>query len=119
MQITERIENGIVVLKIEGELTYKNKEVFKDHLRPILHDPSVKGLILNCEQVQMMDSSAIGQIILASQTLSHRGLKCALGGMNEKVKHLFETLMAIEKILNVFSTQAEALAYVNFDHHED
>ncbi|MCM1983402.1 STAS domain-containing protein [Lyngbya confervoides] len=64
-------------------------------------------VILDCQGVSFMDSSGLGELILAYKSLKQAGIGLLLCAINEQVKTLLE-LTDLAQIFEVFPSRHEA-----------
>jgi stage II sporulation protein AA (anti-sigma F factor antagonist) len=109
MICTHRIQNGICVVSIEGNIALDGVNEAKSYLKPHLDSPDVKGLVMNFEKVNFIDSSGIGLIVSVFKTMQQKEGKFALTNLSKKNEEIF-SITRLNKILDIFESEKEALA---------
>ena len=111
MQLKHRISNNICILSVEGNVALDGVSDVKSYLKPFLNDSTVKGLIINFEQINFIDSSGIGLIVSIFKTLQQRGAKLALCKLSKKNQEIFN-MTRLDKILTIHDTEETALSKI-------
>ena len=110
MLIEHRIEKGVCIVTINGDITREEVDEVEDYVKPFLKDEAIQGLALNLAQVNILDSTGIGLVVTMLKSLRQREAKLALYHINEKNLAIFK-MIQLDKILKLYQTEAEALAY--------
>lgn len=109
MIFSNRIENGICVISVEGNIALDGVNEAKTYLRPHMENQELKGILINFEKVNFIDSSGIGLIVSVFKAMQQREGKFALSNLSKKNEEIF-TITRLNKILDIYSTESEALA---------
>ncbi|MDH4121042.1 MAG: STAS domain-containing protein [Deltaproteobacteria bacterium] len=108
MLLSHRIDNKVCVVSIEGNFALDGVNEAKSYLKPHLESPDVKGVLLNFEKVNFIDSSGIGLIVSIYKTLQQKEGKFGLINLSKKNEEIF-TITRLNKILDIFPSEADAL----------
>ncbi len=109
MIFSHRIENGICIVSIEGNIALDGVNEAKAFLKPHLESDEVKGIVINFEKVNFIDSSGIGLIVSVFKTMQERSGSFAITNLSKKNEEIF-TITRLNKILNIFPTESEAIS---------
>lgn len=109
MVFSHRVENQICVVKIEGNIALDGVSEAKEYLKPLLEDGDVKGILMNFEQVNFIDSSGIGLIVSLFKTLQQKEAKFGLSNLSKKNEEIF-TITRLNKILDIYGDESEGVA---------
>lgn len=109
MIFSHRIENGICIVSIEGNIALDGVNEAKAFLKPHLESGEVKGIVINFEKVNFIDSSGIGLIVSVFKTMQERSGSFAITNLSKKNEEIF-TITRLNKILNIFPTESEAIS---------
>jgi anti-sigma B factor antagonist len=108
MQARERIEEGLYILQLEGDIDLASspelRSVLAGHARarrPVL--------LLDFSDVSYVDSSALATIVEYARLAQNFSGRFALVGLNERVRTVFE-LVRLHEFLPIHKTVAEARA---------
>ena len=101
------ISSGVCVVTIEGNIALDGVNEAKAYLKPHLDNPDVKGLVINFEKVNFIDSSGIGLIVSIFKTMQQKQGKFALSNLSKKNEEIF-SITRLNKILDIFPSAAEA-----------
>jgi stage II sporulation protein AA (anti-sigma F factor antagonist) len=108
MIFSHRIENESCIVAIEGNIALDGVNEAKAFLRPHLENPAIRNLVINFDKVNFIDSSGIGLIVSIFKTIQQKQGKLALTNLSQKNLEIF-TITRLNKILDIFSTEQEAL----------
>ena len=112
MIFSHRIENGICVVAVEGNIALDGVNEAKAYLKPHMENPEVKGIVVNFEKVNFIDSSGIGLIVSIFKSIQQKEGKFAITNLSAKNEEIF-TITRLNKILDIFPTEAEALSTIS------
>ena len=108
MQIKERAIPNAVVLDLNGDLTYAQREMFKATIEG-LRQKGCRHVILNMTEVRFVDSSGLGLLALASQNFKLAQGKMSMLRPQSYVREILG-LANIPKLIPVFDTEEDAVA---------
>jgi anti-anti-sigma factor len=109
MIFSHKQESDTVVIAIEGNIALDGVNEAKAYMKPHLDNPDVKGLLLNFEKVNFIDSSGIGLIVSIFKTMQEKNGKLVLTNLSKKNEEIF-SITRLNKILDIFPTEAEGVA---------
>jgi anti-anti-sigma factor len=93
----------VKVVKLNGIINNANSHELRENIT-LLQDSGAEIVLVDCQDVTFMDSSALGSLILAFKTLRAAGTKLVLCSINEQVRILFE-LTGMDKVIEIFPSQ--------------
>lgn len=93
----------VQVIKLSGIINTANSQELREKITQILNN-GTKIVLVDCQDVTFMDSSALGALVLAFKTLRASGTKLFLCSINEQVRILFE-LTGMDKVFEIFNNQ--------------
>ena len=108
MEFSHRVANNICVVSITGNIALDGVNEAKDYLKPLLEEPDLKGLLINFDQVNFIDSSGIGLIVSLFKTLQQREAKFGLSDLSKKNEEIFN-ITRLNKILDIYPTEGEGI----------
>ncbi|CUH94053.1 hypothetical protein P22_0115 [Propionispora sp. 2/2-37] len=111
MKITTSLKQGILIVKIEGELDMHSADQFKRVVDSALDESGANNLLLDLKQVSFIDSSGLGVILGRYKRLSASNGKIVAVHVQPQVANIL-ALSGMLKIVGLYETQAEALAQV-------
>ena len=107
MEITHEIVNDINVLHLEGKLTINNAQDFLSHMDTLIkQDP--KKFLLEMSDLDFIDSTGLGTIILISKRISEGQCQLRFSNLKPKILNIIELTM-LDSIFTIYNTQEEAL----------
>lgn len=90
-------DNGNVIAKMSGRVDLRYVENYKDELHSVI--PTAKELTLDMENVDFLDSSALGMLVALKRDADKSQIKITLRSMPERVRKLLE----ITRLLSAFT----------------
>ena len=109
MEFSNRIENGICIISVTGEIAIDGVSLTRDYIMTHIEDEAVKGLIINLKNVRFIDSNGMGLIITVSTAMQERNGSFAITNLSKASEDNFTT-SGLNTILNIYSTESEALS---------
>ena len=108
LEITNRMDNsGVLILKVAGFVDASNINTFNRRI----HEPMEKGynkIILDCSELQYINSSALGIILDAHLLATKRQGDLKILKLPRKIEKTFETL-GFTSYLHTFSDEKKAI----------
>ena len=93
----------VEVIKLSGIVNTTNSQQLRENITNLL-DTGAKTVLVDCQDVTFMDSSALGALVLAFKTLRAADTKMVLCSINEQIRILFE-LTGMDKVFEIFPSQ--------------
>ena len=109
MIFSHRMENGICVVTVEGNIALDGVNEVKSYLKPHMDNPDVKGILINFDKVNFIDSSGIGLIVSVFKTMQQKEGRFALSNLSKKNEEIFN-ITRLNKILDIYPSEEEGLA---------
>ncbi len=103
--VKNTMNQDVKVIKLSGIINTANSLELRENITNLL-DSGVGIILIDCQEVTFMDSSALGSLVLAFKTLRAAGTKLFLCSINEQVRILFE-LTGMDKVFEIFKSQDE------------
>ena len=107
MELKMRKNKEVYIVDVSGEMDLYNSYKLKELIAKML-ERSVKGIILNMEEVEYIDSSGIGALIYICSTLKKNNLKLYITNIHGSVKKVIE-LTKLMGFFPITDTLEEAL----------
>jgi MFS superfamily sulfate permease-like transporter len=79
---TDRTFPGLLILRIEGRLTFANAENAADRIRPLVEQSKARVVVLECSAVIDIEYTALVALADAERRLGERGVPLWLAGVN-------------------------------------
>ncbi len=109
MQIKEKIENGVAVLSLKGELLGEpDTSTIRDKIHSLVSD-QVKQVVIDLGGVSYMNSSGLGTLIASLTTVRNSGGDLRLARVEGKVQNLF-VMTQLVKVFDTYETVERALS---------
>jgi len=103
------VEGGIVVLDLKGRLTLGGRLSQLEAEIATLANGGAKKVVLDLEDVEYADSSALGVLLHASATVRAKGGKLVLAAPNQRIQDLFK-LTNTTQLLATYPDRAASIA---------
>ena len=108
MGFTKVQNDGVAILKVEGQLIVGNRAELKGLVQEGL-DHGERKFVIDCTQTGYIDSSGLGALVSLSKKVREQGGELRIAGLNEDLRALFE-LTKLDTLFHISPTAAEALA---------
>ena len=90
MQIATDIDAGKAVLKLNGRFDFHSHRDFRTAYENALEETGVRAIVINFKDVDYLDSSALGMLLLLREKAETAGKSVALVGLQGMVKQVLE-----------------------------
>jgi len=90
MQIATEIAAGRAVLKLSGRFDFHSHRDFRTAYENSLEDANVREIVINFQEVDYLDSSALGMLLLLREKADAAGKSVSLVGLQGMVKQVLE-----------------------------
>lgn len=109
MKLVKKVIDSILILDITGEIKLgESAGQVSIELEKILSDESVKGVILNMENINYIDSTGLGELVGYLGRFKDKGKKMRLIKPNHTVVRLLQ-LTKLDQIFIINSDEESAL----------
>lgn len=109
MKISSRESNGVSILDLKGKSTIGVGDVaLREAVTQALEGGKTK-IILNMNDVTLVDSSGMGELVSAYATTRRRGARLVLENLTPKGRELLH-FTQLDSLFEVHDTEDEALA---------
>ncbi|MBU3913993.1 STAS domain-containing protein [bacterium] len=100
MEIKDQKRDDFVIISIVGNIVMEDTAKLKEYVEQYIEEPSLNGIIFDCQAVKFIDSSGLGLIVSIFKTLKRSNKKFALFGFSEKTIEIF-VLTKLDCILTI------------------
>jgi anti-sigma B factor antagonist len=100
--------NGVMVVRVEGQLVVGNRNELKEHLQGLL-EKGERRFLIDFAQTGYIDSSGLGALVALARKVREEGGDLRLSGLNEDLRSLFE-LTKLDTLFAISETPDQALA---------
>ena len=108
MGFTKVQNDGVAILRVEGQLIVGNRQELKGLVQEGL-DRGERKFVIDCTQTGYIDSSGLGALVSLSRKVREQGGELRIAGLNEDLRALFE-LTKLDTLFHISPTADEALA---------
>ncbi|MCE5284572.1 MAG: anti-sigma F factor antagonist [Pelosinus sp.] len=109
MNLEAFLKQGVLIVRVEGELDAHNASEFRQKFDTALDQFEAKIVIVNFSEVDFIDSSGLGVILGRYRRLAILQGKILAVCIKPRIIKIFE-LSGILKIIDLFNSEREALA---------
>lgn len=109
MKIDTFLKQGVLIVRVEGELDMHSASEFRQTIDNALDNNEAKHILLNLSGVDFIDSSGLGVILGRYKRISLLRGQMLAAHIQPQVARIFE-LAGLLKIIKVFKSETEALA---------
>jgi anti-sigma B factor antagonist len=100
-------QNGITVVRVEGQLIVGNRQDLKALVQEALEGGHRKFLI-DCTDTGYIDSSGLGALVTIAKKVRESGGELRLAGLNDDLRSLFE-LTKLDSLFHIAPSVADGL----------
>lgn len=111
MEISERMENGVIDLQLTGEIDLHASPMLRERLHK-LAAKKTPALAVDFSGVSYIDSSGLATLVEYVRDAKPHGGKLALHGLQPKVQMVFE-LVRLNELFTIAPDKAAAFAAIN------
>jgi anti-sigma B factor antagonist len=110
MQLEQRTANGVVVVKVKGEITLNQGGdlLLKDKIRSLLQQGH-RQILLDLGELSYVDSAGLGQLVQVYATARNAGGVLKLLKLTKRLHDLL-VVTKLLTVFEVFDSEAEAVA---------
>jgi anti-sigma B factor antagonist len=108
MNITEREENGIAIVEIDGKMDTATSPAAQENFTTMINGGKTK-ILLNLAELDYLSSSGLRVILTLAKELEKVGGALRICNLNKVVQEIFD-ISGFSYILKVFPSESEALA---------
>ena len=102
-KIVKAVFSGTMISSSDNTLF---KEIFDENL-----EKNIKNFLLSFSDIEFINSSALGRIILDYKRIKKENGKIAVYDLQKDVLEVFK-ITRLDKVLNIFNSEEEALNYL-------
>ena len=108
MKLFHRTEKGNCIISIVGNLALMESNDLKTYIQPIIDDSSINNIVLNCKNVEIIDSRGVGLLAAILKDLEDKQKGFMLCHLNQATFGILQSLQ-LDKIIRIKNTEEEAL----------
>ena len=109
MTIKEKVENGIAILILKGDLVGEPEtSELREKIHSLISD-KMKKVVMDLSGLNYVNSSGLGTLIATLTTVRNAGGDLRLARVGEKVANLF-TITQLVKVFETYETVDRAVA---------
>jgi anti-anti-sigma factor len=90
MTVTIQIEGGEGRIVLTGQFDFSAHREFRQACDDLLAEPAVRDLLVDFQQVDYLDSSALGMLLLLKEKAAANGKSLALVNCRDTVRQVLE-----------------------------
>ncbi len=109
--VTKDKRDGVVILRLDGELDFENTVWLRGQLHELLKNNSLK-IILDLSKVELISSYTVGVFVAFARDLRDRDGDLKFINLQHRVKQTFKATR-IDHILDIFDAEEQAVASFN------
>ncbi|SMC58439.1 anti-sigma F factor antagonist [Sporomusa malonica] len=111
MKVVTVMKQGVLVIRLEGELDVCGANQFRAAVDKALDETGAKHILLNMQGVAFIDSSGLGVILGRYKRIDQFGGKMVIAHLEPQVQRIFE-LAGLMKIVTIYESEEEALELI-------
>jgi anti-sigma B factor antagonist len=103
---TEKLDGGVPVIKLEGEVDVYTAPQLKQQMITLL-EAGTKQIVVDLTNVEYFDSTALGVLIGGLKRMRERDGNLSLVCPNARIRRVFE-ITGLDKIFDIYNSVDEA-----------
>ena len=108
LSLIPRRLDDVVILDLSGRITMgEGTLIVRDHIQKLL-DGGERKFLLNLAEVDYIDSSGLGELVISFTTVRNQGGELKLLDLTRRVRDLLQ-ITKLLTVFEVFDNEAEAL----------
>lgn len=107
MNIDEKNMNGVVALKLEGNLDASTAKDLREKVKSILIDEHI-NFVIDMGGIKFIDSSGLGSMVASLRAVSKVGGDIKVAALVPEVKSIFE-LTRLHRLFDIFDDTDAAI----------
>jgi anti-anti-sigma factor len=108
LEVTTRVEQGITVIDLKGDVTTFADAKITDAYRTATAD-GARNLILNFRRSDYINSAGIAILIRIVTEVNRAGQKLAMSGLNDHFQKIFK-MVGLSQYADIYEDEEQALA---------
>lgn len=108
MKLMTCVRQGVLIVRIEGELDMHAAEEFREKVDNALDSSGVKNVLLTLKGVTFIDSSGLGVILGRYKKVTQLGGKLLAAHAHPQVERIFK-LSGLLQVIQMYSSENQAL----------
>jgi anti-sigma B factor antagonist len=108
MGFTQTTNNGIVLVRAEGQLIVGNRQELKNLVTERL-EAGERRFVIDFSRTGYIDSSGLGALVTISKQVREQGGEMRLAGLNDDLRTLFE-LTKLDTLFAISNSAEQALS---------
>ena len=102
------IDNAYCSIHMSGEVDINNLDELEKAVAPMIEKKSIKAFVIDCSNLEFIDSKIVGYIAYLHTTLNHSGRTLTIANTNETINDIL-TLVGLTTIIPAFESVDEAI----------
>lgn len=111
MELTEKKENGIIIITISGRLDVTNSEIVEKKFIETIESGETK-IVVDCENLHYISSSGLRAFLLLVKKLNTMNGKCIISSLQPDIKEIFD-ISGFSSIFIIADNKQDALKAIS------
>ena len=90
MQASILNESGKSTIKLDGRFDFNTHREFRNAVDPLANETAIAGVVIDFSDVEYLDSSALGMLLMVREKMGIAKKGVTLGGVHGNVKQVLE-----------------------------
>ncbi len=108
MKLYHRKEDGLCIVSAVGNLVLTETNKLKNYVQPLIEDPAVTNVLINCQGIEIIDSRGIGLLAAILKDMEELEKGFLLSDLNNNCFSVLESLQ-LHTIMKIFSKEEDAI----------
>lgn len=90
MHVTVSKENNVAIVRFSGRFDFNTHREFRNAVDPLANETAIAGVVIDFSDVEYLDSSALGMLLMVREKMGIAKKGVTLGGVHGNVKQVLE-----------------------------
>ena len=90
MHVTVSKENNVAIVRLSGRFDFNTHREFRNAVDPLANETAIAGVVIDFSDVEYLDSSALGMLLMVREKMGGAKKGVTLGGVHGNVKQVLE-----------------------------
>jgi len=109
MEVTERLQDDVLVLAISGRVSFYSRKIFQAIMNNVQNSQATH-VVLNLAEVTFIDSVALGLLVLAYTNMALQHVEMSLVEPSASVREILE-MANVPQLIPIYSSEEQAILH--------
>lgn len=112
MKVTSRMEDGVLIVEVEGRVHREEARQFMVDANRAIGDQWGRSILLDCQRMTYISTAGLREVLLVAKKISRHNGKFAICTLAEGIDRAFEVI-GFDQIIDIHKSSEAALAAIS------